>query len=223
MPGALRFALLCGLTLSLGACGPEEGADRRPGSMDGRMGPGMMSGMMENMPEGIPASALPDPGSRGARLVARYCAQCHAISSPGRLSAAEWPSTLERMVARMERMQGMGGMMERMMGERMGDIEAPDREQRRVILEYLQSHALRAASEEDLPGEGPAVALFARTCSRCHALPDPGQYPAEAWSDVVERMREHMGRMDVDGITDDEAEAITRYLRRAAADPGQSR
>lgn len=180
------------------------------------MGPGMMGRMMDNVSGGIPATQLPDSASRSARLVARYCGQCHGIPAPGRLSASEWPATLERMVDRMEHMEDMGGMMRRMMEERMGGMETPSAEEQRVMLGYLQSHALRAASREDLPDGGPGKALFTRTCSGCHALPDPGQYPPDSWPAVVQRMRDHMRTMDVGRVTDEQADSIIGYLKRAA-------
>jgi mono/diheme cytochrome c family protein len=74
---------------------------------------------------------------------------------------------------------------------------------------------MRATREEALPG-GEGREAFVRICSRCHALPDPRQRAAEEWPTVVERMRGHMDRMEVEGISDAEAERVVRYLQRAA-------
>lgn len=94
-------------------------------------------------------------------------------------------------------------MMARMMSRRMGmmragEIMAPTAEEERAILEYLQSHALRPLPEATPPDLGDEAArLFARSCSRCHALPDPAQHTPEEWPSVVERMRDNKRRMGV--------------------------
>jgi cytochrome c5 len=198
---------------SAGACnGSGRGDDaapvREPGGRgaDRGMMRGMMDRMMANMPEGVPASALPDPGSRGARLVARYCSQCHGIPSPARQSAEDWEPTVRRMVDRMARMARMP----------MHRIEVPSDEEEQVILAYLQAHALRAADPAELPDGGPGARLFAEACSRCHALPDPVQHTPEEWPAVVARMRRHMREMGVAEVTDAQAAAIVAYLQRAA-------
>ncbi|HEX7052250.1 MAG TPA: hypothetical protein VF188_18730, partial [Longimicrobiales bacterium] len=106
-----RALILVITTFAAGGCnGSSQGDDGAPVRERGRCEPdrdmmrGMMDRMMANMPEGVPASTLPDPGSRGARLVARYCSQCHGIPSPARQSAEDWEPTVRRMVDRMARM-----------------------------------------------------------------------------------------------------------------------
>lgn len=203
------FALLVagGTLLLFSACG------------DGRDGPPMMRMMGDQnmeLPEGIAAEELPDPESRGARLVARYCSSCHGIPSTRRHSAEDWEASARRMFRRMRHMDRMGGMMGRMHRGRMSDVEAPTAAEERAILVYLQEHAMRGAQETDLPaGEGREV--FADQCGRCHALPDPGQHTPEEWPAVVERMRENMRQMDVGGMSDGEAEHVVRYLQEAAS------
>lgn len=200
--------------LAIGGCdgrgrGGESDAptgEPRVRDMDRGMMRGMMDRMMANMPDGVPASALPEPESRGARLVARYCSQCHGIPSPARQSAEDWEPTVRRMVDRMEHMARMP----------MHRIEAPSDEEEQAIVAYLQAHALRAADPDELPEGGPGARLFADTCSRCHALPDPAQHTPEEWPAVVARMRGHMREMGVAEITDAQAAAIVDYLRRAA-------
>lgn len=169
-----------------------------------------MMGMV--LPEGIPADALPNADSRGATLVARYCSRCHGIPSPATHSAEDWIPTLRRMFARMERMSRMGGMMMRMRGPRAG---TPDAAERHEIRAYLQANALEAADPAALP-PGAGAELFVQTCSRCHALPDPGQHTPGDWPAVVTRMRRNMEMMNVAPITAQEADTITRYLQRTA-------
>lgn len=168
----------------------------------------MMGDRGMEMPDGIPASDLPDPESRGAELAAAFCGQCHGLPSPRRHTAEDWEATARRMFRRMGHMERMGGGM-------MMDVEAPTAGEERAIVAYLRRHAMRGAREEALP-EAEGREAFVRICSRCHGLPDPRQREADEWPAVVERMRGHMERMEVEGISDDEAERVVRYLRAAA-------
>lgn len=198
-----RAVLTAVILFAVAGC--EGPAMRLPGS-------GQATAQDALLPEGIPASELPDPSSWGAQLVARTCSQCHGIPSPSRHAAADWVPTLRRMFLRMGHMRGMGGMM---MG-RMHGMAAPTAEEERAILHYMQAHAMHEADASALPaGEG--AESFQASCSRCHALPDPKQHTPAEWPAVVKRMRQNMETMNVEPITDAEAEAITRYLERAAA------
>lgn len=188
------------------------------------------------IPAGIEAAQLPDAGSSGAQLVARYCSQCHGIPSPASHAAEDWPATMRRMLVHIEQvahMPGMGGMMRgrtgmRGMGGRGGmggmggmgmmHAEMPTPAEQQTILAYLQAHGLQAIQADRLPQTGAAGAsLFARTCNRCHALPNPSQHTAADWPAVVRRMRGNMLRFKVDTISDQTAAAITEYLRRTAS------
>ncbi|MFQ5536012.1 MAG: c-type cytochrome [Gemmatimonadota bacterium] len=184
------------------------------------------------LPVGVAADALPDPDSEGARLTARYCSQCHGIPSPGMHSAQEWPATVRRMAMRMEhsgrmgRMMGSRGMMggRGMMGRWRGRMpmgmmgaESPTRVELGTILAYLQEYALKAApAPPPDTATDPGAGLFAASCSRCHALPDPQQHTPAEWPDVVARMRRNMETMGAEPITDDEARQIVEYLQRAS-------
>jgi len=180
----------------------------------------MMGQQAMELPDGIPASELPDPESRGARLVARYCSQCHGIPSPKRHAPEDWEATARRMFRRMDHMQhmrGMGGMMGGGMHRGMMDVAAPSADEERAVVAYLREHAMRGARVAELPADE-GRETFGRVCSRCHALPDPAQHTAGEWPDVVRRMRGHMERMEVQGISDREAGRIVRYLKRAASE-----
>jgi mono/diheme cytochrome c family protein len=176
------------------------------------------------LPAGIDASELPEPRSAGAQLVARYCSQCHGIPSPASQAAADWPATLRRMLMHMERsryMPGMGMMMRRGMGmgrmTGMANARLPSDDEQRVILAYLEAHSLRPIAPDSLPEARAAGAtLFARTCSRCHALPNPMQHASSEWPAVVARMRGNMLRFRVDTISDATAREITAWLQRTA-------
>jgi len=151
---------------------------------------GMMGGSLENLPPGLPVELLPEPQSAGAKLLQGYCTQCHPLPGPGRHTAEEWPTVLERMTARMEHMSGgMMGMM--------NDIRAPSASERRSLLDYLQRHAQRAIDPTRYPALQSSAAgrAFSATCSRCHTLPDPRQFTAIEWIGVEGRMQRNMDIM----------------------------
>lgn len=213
-PLVMAIFLVAGLgpSLFVAACGDGGRSGMGDGRMDAPDGMRPMMGRRSmEVPEGVPPSELPEPGARGTRLTARYCSQCHGIPSPRRHTAADWNATVRRMVRRMDHMARMRGMM----GGGTMDVEAPSRAEAEAILAYLREHAMPGAEPEALPaGEGRED--FRRACSRCHALPDPGQHRPEEWPGVVERMRRNMERMDVEGISDAEARRVVRYLQRTA-------
>ena len=165
-------------------------------------------------------SALPDATSPGARLVVEYCSQCHAVPSPTSQTSEDWLPIARNMFLRMERTAHMNRMMARgmmrpgMMGQgpmHMDPIGVPSPEQQRVMVQYLQSHALRAAP----PGQvtsGPGARLYRAACSRCHALPDPASHPRTEWPGIVRRMRGYMQRRNIENLTDAQAREIRDYL-----------
>ncbi len=180
----------------------------------------MMSGVV---PPGVKPSDLPAPGSEGAKLMAKYCVQCHNLPSPLMHSAVEWPGVAERMFQRMTmcaRMSGMGmmgnmggmGMMNGMM-----NIKAPSAKEEKIIISYLKEHSLKSIQPAALPSpRGKGAILFAATCAQCHALPDPRQHPAQQWPQVVARMRKNMvvmGKTVPDAAT---LRTITEFLQGAA-------
>ena len=171
-------------------------------------------------PIGVQPDQLPQPKSVGAGLAVEFCGQCHGIPAPSSHSAADWRPILRNMFLRMDRMSRMGmmgGMM--MSGPTMGmrPVVVPSAEEERDLVAYYREHALRAMPEGVAPVAAPGQELFSRTCSRCHALPDPAKYPAAQWPTVVARMRQHMSQMHVSGITDQQAEEIVSYLDKASS------
>ena len=174
----------------------------------------MMQEMMSGrLPPEIEPKDLPVPDSPGAKLLNRYCTRCHNLPSPLMHTAEEWPMVEARMISRMQMMAGMRGMMRGMMGRGMMDIEAPSVKEQKALLAYMQQHALRPASAETLgPPDTPGLALFQKTCSQCHALPDPGLHTADEWPGVVERMQKNMEIMGKPVIADQERDEIAGYL-----------
>ena len=131
-----NMRLIIGLALSLTGVGGLLAIRSDPMPMDGMgmMGQGGMKEMMQRMmgdqlPPGIDAADLPDPQSQGARLMARYCTQCHDLPPPVLHTSSEWPKVFARMDRRMKMMS------------RMGSILSPTDQERTVILNYLGRHA----------------------------------------------------------------------------------
>jgi cytochrome c2 len=172
----------------------------------------MMRGMKgDHLPPGIDPALLPDPNAKGARLLGRYCIQCHNLPGPGMHTAAEWPQVLGRMNMRM---QMMGGMMGGMMMGGTG-LAAPNRQELEILLAYLQKHAqepIDAAKYPDLNTQ--AGQAFSAICMQCHALPDPRQHTAQEWPAVVGRMRGNMTTMGKIVPDETTTEEIIDFLRR---------
>lgn len=160
--------------------------------------------LLRILPERLRPSELPQADSRGARLVALYCVQCHNLPDPAMHDAHTWPDVVRRMVPRMEGRGNLGPLMADLMrapgaGERA--MAAPTPDQEREIGRYLQRHGQRgfdAAAEPEIAEalERGAGRMFADACSQCHVLPDPSRYTAQEWPKVVERMRENLSWMN---------------------------
>ena len=100
-----------GVSVSTWFAGKRMTEYRTAPMMDMMMGKGMMNkGQMKDMmksmmpgmlPPGIKPENLLEPDSLGAKLLIRYCAQCHDLPSPFMHSGEEWPVIAGRMFARM--------------------------------------------------------------------------------------------------------------------------
>lgn len=160
--------------------------------------------LLRILPDRLEPSGLPEADSRGARLVALYCVQCHNLPSPAMHDARSWPEIVRRMVPRMEGRGNLGPLMADLMrapgaGERAMAAPTPDEEGE--IVRYLQRHAQRgfdpvAEPEVAKALERGAGRMFADACSQCHVLPDPSQHTAEEWPKVVDRMRDNLEWMN---------------------------
>src|SRR6266702_7682972 len=136
---------------------------------------------------------LPERRSRGARLVARYCVQCHNLPNPAMHDAAKWPAIFERMVVRM---RGRGNLGE-LMYEMMAGVEAPTVADAEVLLAYLQKYSQRALDPRRYPAINlPEGRSFKLACQQCHVLPDPRRHTASEWPAVVTRMEKNMEWMN---------------------------
>lgn len=154
------------------------------------------------LPPGVVPESLPEPTSQGAKVLAQYCTQCHALPSPNMHGPVDWPGVTRRMWVRIDMMAGALG------------IQTPSTSERSVLLAYLQKNALKVA--ENLPA-GAGKETFVAVCSRCHALADPRVHSAPDWPVVVMRMEKNMEKMRVSGVSRPQAEAIVAYLQGASA------
>ena len=97
--------------------------------MQGMRGLGWMwgAGMMAGTPAPGSAAPLPDPDSAGAKLVSRYCGQCHPAPAPTLKTGAEWDRVLHRMHLRVD--------------TRVAPISTPSDPELEAILAYMKQHA----------------------------------------------------------------------------------
>ena len=182
------------------------------GGMGNRGGmQGMMHQMMrDNVPPGVKPQDLPAPNSEAARLSVRFCMQCHDLASPSMHTAKEWKVVADRMFRRMSMMskRGMMGM----------SVTMPSAGQEKMILAYLEAHALKPISPNALRSPNSSGALaFRNSCSECHALPNPKLHSAEDWSAVVRKMQSYAKQMGKKEITSQQAKESTSSLASHAS------
>jgi len=140
------------------------------------------------LPPSIGPSELPEPGSEGARVMARYCVQCHYLPSPQMHAADKWTVIVVRMVWRMRGKGNLGAVMKEMMDR----VQAPTEEEVRVLTAYLRKHGQREMDPMSPALKSEAGQMFTIACTQCHGLPDPQRHTAREWPSVVERMKRHM-------------------------------
>jgi hypothetical protein len=178
------FVLLLPVTASA-----DEIADAKKRWQDSPHGP-----MLERLlPPTFEAKDLPEPRSEGARLVRRYCVQCHNLPNPAMHSAARWSSVVERMVPRMQGRGNMGTLM----SEMMAGVQAPNGEETKTLTAYLRRNGQQPLDPARYPDvNAPSAEAFRLACSQCHVLPDPKRHTAAEWRVVVARMQENMQWMN---------------------------
>jgi len=103
--------------------------------MQGRCG-SMMGGMMGGaMPRATGPAEMPDADSAGAKLVSRYCTQCHDLPSPKLHSASGWPTTVVRMNERMQWLSQNGNST---------TIVAPSADELSTLIGYLAANGVES-------------------------------------------------------------------------------
>jgi hypothetical protein len=150
--------------------------------------------MLEHiLPPTFELAQLPGRQSRGARLLVRYCVQCHNLPNPAMHQAAKWPAIFERMVVRMRGKGNMGELMQEMMA----GVQAPSAEEASVLLAYLRKHGQKPLDPRKYPEIfQPEGQSFKLACEQCHVLPDPKRHTASEWPAVVARMERNMEWMN---------------------------
>jgi len=63
----------------------------------------------------------------------------------------------------------------------------------------------------------PAGRLYAQTCARCHALPNPQRHTAEEWPAIVTRMEQRMQQAGQPLPAKDEIQEIDKFLAQRAS------
>ena len=90
---ACLFMATVVLSAAGASCGWAQGMMGGHGGMMDREGMReMMQNMMGDMLPPMNPDQLPDPDSKGARLLQQFCTQCHNLPGPGMHTAAEWPA-----------------------------------------------------------------------------------------------------------------------------------
>ena len=204
------------LLLISGACAAGELDDAKKRWAESPHGP-----MLERiLPPTFEPAALPQAGMPGAKLVLRYCVQCHNLPNPAMHQAAKWPGIVQRMVLRMQGRGNMGTLM----ADMMAGVKAPTREQQRRLVAYLQKNAQTPLDPARYPEvNAPSAEPFRLACSQCHVLPDPARHTAAEWPAVVARMEQNMqwmnrvvGSKSVAGEPQLRTDAILSFLRKYA-------
>ena len=183
-------ALVLSITLLVAtAAAADDIAAARKRWQDSPHGP-----MLERLlPPTFEAAQLPERDSRGAKLVLRYCIQCHNLPNPAMHAAARWPSVVDRMVLRMRGRGNMGTLM----ADMMAGVEAPSDDEASELLAYLRRNGQKPLDPRQYPEvERPSGEAFRLACGQCHVLPDPRRHTAAEWPGVVARMQQNMQWMN---------------------------
>jgi hypothetical protein len=145
------------------------------------------------LPPTFAVEQLPEPDSRGAKLLIGYCVQCHNLPNPAMHHAEKWPAVVHRMVIRMEGKGNMGVLM----AEMMAGVKAPSEADTLTIIDYLGRHGQTPLDPARYPEVNrPSGEAFRLACNQCHVLPDPQRHTAQEWPAVVARMQENMAWMN---------------------------
>ena len=157
--------------------GAEEARKKQPEQVREFLHFGNMGGLLPTLyPEN-----LPDPDSRGAQLLAKYCSQCHNLPAAGMHTLKEWTKIYWVMYWRMIQMK-----------KNYATFQAPDYHEGQVMFTYMSKHALKSIRFGDVNTKKEGWREFQMICMQCHQLPAPSQHNKKDWRDVVNRMKTHM-------------------------------
>lgn len=157
------------------------------------------------------ADKLPDSQSKGAKLYANYCSQCHNLPSPRMHSADEWPLRFEKM---MDHVRLIAGTSARYKAGDSSSVKMPAYTEKEEIVSYLGKNGFRELpANSPLLGEPQAFNVL-WYCSVCHAVPEPEQFPADEWGNIVDRMNNYRRKQGRDEMSDADRKAIVNFLAR---------
>jgi hypothetical protein len=91
----------------------------------------------DQLPPGLTIEALPEPGSKGAALLNRYCTQCHNLPGPDRHTVTEWKDVASRMFMLMDVSNRFGGVTRR--------VDVMGGQQQADLVKYLERHGSEQA------------------------------------------------------------------------------
>jgi len=154
-------------------------------------------------------AALPNAESRGAKLLGKYCTQCHGLPDPKAYSADEWPRIMGHMSTHIK---AVGSRRCHLL-----QLVVPTEEEKGEILTFLRQSAfepLNAGPKVPLTGEG--ANLYLSFCAQCHELPHPRQHRVSEWPKIVDRMQDYAYFIGRRTITDKENAAIAEFLKSQA-------
>ncbi|HWI15653.1 MAG TPA: hypothetical protein VNT02_15420, partial [Burkholderiales bacterium] len=126
------------------------------------------------LPRSVTPAELPEPASAGARLLARYCVQCHHLPNPPMHTAERWKTVVDRMVWRMRGGGNLGAVMQ----ELMHGVSAPSGEEVDTLTDYLERNGQSEMAADHPALRTEAGQIYALACTQCHELPDPRRHTA---------------------------------------------
>lgn len=166
----------------------------------------MLSVMGGVLPPGVPAGQLPNPESEGARILQKYCVQCHELPSPALHAPAEWPGVISRMQDRIIRMSDSERATIKVTALNTAEITG--------LLRYMKQFGFQIMDEARYPDIDTDIGkAFRHVCSQCHALPDPAIHTSTQWSEVVQRMRRNMNTLGAPDPGDDALAKALSFLQ----------
>jgi len=155
------------------------------------------------IPFGVTANQLPDPQSKGAALFKSYCGQCHNLPSPRMHSKDDWPMRFEKMMDHAKLIAGASP-----------DIKIPVDKEKQEIVSYLEKNGFRGLPATALlRGESQAFNVI-WFCSVCHAVPDPDQFPAKEWGNIVDRMNSYRKKQGREEMSHSDRKEVINFLAR---------
>ncbi|MBF0152822.1 MAG: hypothetical protein HQL64_03660 [Magnetococcales bacterium] len=158
---------------------------------------GDMGGLLPTLKE----NAYKDANSPGARMVVKYCGQCHNAPGPGMHTAEEWNQIFWRMIWRMQ-----------IMKVHFKSFVAPTYGESHTMFSYLTSNALQGISAGDVILQVDGAGEFIKNCAQCHRLPSPTQHEARDWKGVVDRMSGYAKNMNKALISPQEMGKVVTFL-----------